>query len=139
MNERRTTVCVRRLPFGKPRKELELSMCSHADRPYGLVRVAVWSDRLAEIVHSTVDILGMAVVLLAIVSVASPWTLGNKDFVMTDSKYRQRCNDETERKAWRSSGLVRIDSLRAGDAEPSDFVQSAMVRPVMRKTFVAPE
>jgi len=72
--------------------------------------------------------------------------------------YRERCNNPEVAKRWRESGLVRIDSLRAGemfecidgtywtkdgvnrmgpiqaepwgrDAEPTSFVASAMVRP----------
>lgn len=75
-----------------------------------------------------------------------------------DTRYRLRCNDPKERDRWRQSGLVRVDSLRAGtvfecidgtfwrvdgrnrtgtihvepwgrDGEPDDFVASAMVRP----------
>ena len=73
--------------------------------------------------------------------------------------YRERCNNHEVAKRWRESGLVRVDSLRAGemfecidgyfwtvdgrtktgmvraepwgrDAEPDTFVPSAMVRPV---------
>jgi hypothetical protein len=76
------------------------------------------------------------------------------------TKYTDRCNSPETAKRWRESGLVRIDSLRAGgmfecidgyfwtvdgrtktgtiraepwgrDAEPDTFVSSAMVRPVM--------
>ncbi len=81
--------------------------------------------------------------------------------------YIQRCNDPTAREAWRSSGLVRIDTLHAGDVfecisghfwtvdrvthsgtilvqswgewrGEDTFCPSAMVRPVMRKTYTTP-
>ena len=86
---------------------------------------------------------------------------------MATAKYESRCNDPAARDAWRESGLVRIDSLAAGDvfedidglfwtrdratrsgsiladpwgrdAEPGTFAACAMVRPVMRKTYIAP-
>lgn len=78
-DERRTTICVRRLPCGKPRKELELSMYSYADRPHGLVRVAGWSYWLAERAHSAMDVLGMAILLLEVVSLAGSGQVGRED------------------------------------------------------------
>ena len=32
-----------------------------------------------------------------------------------ENRYTARCNDPAERERWRSSGLVRVDSLRRGD------------------------
>jgi hypothetical protein len=84
------------------------------------------------------------------------------------NRYEQRCNDPAERSRWLNSGLVRIDTLRKGDvfesidgdywqvqhttrsdtvfcepwghaADPTTFIQHAMVRPVMTKTYVQPE
>ena len=84
------------------------------------------------------------------------------------SKFEQRCNDPQARREWESSGLVRIDSLKRldvfecisghfwqvesrnrtgtiharawdGGVSETDFISSAMVRPVMRKTTYVPE
>jgi len=79
--------------------------------------------------------------------------------------YKERCNNQEAKQQWESSGLVPLDSLRLGDvfeciegtfwqlqstnrtgtkhaepwgwdSEPTDFIASARVRPVMRKTYV---
>jgi len=77
--------------------------------------------------------------------------------------YRDRCNDPEKRKAWEESGLVRLDSLKKGDVfenidgdflfvdrqaanglihskgwghdELTHMIPSALVRPVIRRTY----
>ena len=83
------------------------------------------------------------------------------------SKYRERSNNPAERQRWNDSGLVQAQSLHVGDVfecvdgnywqvhsrnssgtihvvpwghetEPTDFIRTAGVRPVMRKQYMTP-
>ena len=82
-------------------------------------------------------------------------------------RFKERIYDEQQKQLWLQSGLVRVDSLRKGDVFESQdglfhiwdhldlgtvrgkpyghdeydahMVGSAMVRPVMTKSFVKPE
>jgi len=86
---------------------------------------------------------------------------------MTENKYKERCNDPAKYAEWRGSGLVQLRTLSKGDVfesidgdfwtrdrdgacgtvwaipsgrdgESQPFVATAMVRPVVRKTYVEP-